>query len=350
MRVLIDSETNQEMLTERRQKLLQFIIDEYVSTAQPVGSNALVEKYRLPISSATIRNEMAQLEEEGYIAQPHTSAGRVPTDRGYRHYVEALMREDRLPEELQQTIRHQFHQAARELEEWARLAAAILAGNLQNAAVVTTPHSPEPRLRWIELVGVHDYLALLVVVLQEARVLQQTLALNRPFTQEELTTIARRLNDLLAGKSAAELRGPYAELAPVETAVVDAAATLIESTDEPDVEPSFLEGLRDLLSQPEFTQGERILGLLESLEDRNLPRAIPTQPTRELGIRIIIGGEHPVDAMRICSVVTTRYSGPSGLRGSLSVVGPTRMHYPRAVSMVRYMSTLMEELLGVYFA
>src|SRR5438552_16378900 len=106
-------------LTDRRQRLLRFIIDEYVSTAQPVGSSAIVEKYGLPVSSATIRNEMAQLEDEGYIAQPHTSAGRVPTDSGYRYYVEALMRAEQIPDELQQTIRHQFHQAARELEEWA---------------------------------------------------------------------------------------------------------------------------------------------------------------------------------------------------------------------------------------
>ena len=338
------------MLTERRQKLLEFIIDEYVTTAQPVGSNALVEKYQLALSSATIRNEMAALEEEGYIAQPHTSAGRVPTDAGYRHYVEALMREERISPELQQMIRHQFHQAARELEEWARLSAAILASQLRNAAVVTTPHSPEPRLRWIELVGVHDYLALLVVVLQEARVLQQTLALDRPFSQEELTALARRLNEVLAGKSSAEMRGPYLELAPVESAVVEATASLIESTDEAGVEPSFLEGMRELLRQPEFTQGERIIGLLEQLEDRNLARAIPQPAARERGIRVIIGGEHPIDAMRVCSVITTRYAGPSGLRGTLSVVGPTRMHYPRAVSMVRYMSALMEELLGVYFA
>ena len=154
------------MLNERRQKLLQFIIDEYVSTAQPVGSNTLVEKYGLPVSPATIRSEMSRLEEDGYITHPHTSAGRVPTDLGYRYYVEALMREEQVPGELQHTIRHQFHQAARELEEWAKLAAAIMAARLNNAAVVTTPHSPQPKLRWLELVGVHDYLALVVVVLQ----------------------------------------------------------------------------------------------------------------------------------------------------------------------------------------
>jgi heat-inducible transcriptional repressor len=337
-------------LSERRQKLLQYIIDEYVTTAQPVGSNALVEKYRLPISAATIRNEMAALEEEGYIAQPHTSAGRVPTDRGYRYYVEALMREERIPEELQQMIRHQFHQAARELEEWARLSAAILAGRLHNAAVVTTPRSPEPRLRWLELVSVHDYLALLVVVLEEARVLQQTLALERPFSQEELTGVARKLNDLLAGRSAAEIREQRLLAAPVENSIAGATAGLIESTEEGGADPGFLEGMRDLLRQPEFTQGTRVLALLESLDERNLARAIPQETPAGTEVRIIIGDEHPVDAMRVCSVITTRYTGPSGLRGTLSVVGPTRMHYPRTVSMVRYMSALMEELLGVYFA
>jgi heat-inducible transcriptional repressor len=338
------------MLNERRQKLLQFIIDEYVSTAQPVGSNTLVEKYGLPVSPATIRSEMSRLEEDGYITHPHTSAGRVPTDLGYRYYVEALMREEQVPGELQHTIRHQFHQAARELEEWAKLAAAIMAARLNNAAVVTTPHSPQPKLRWLELVGVHDYLALVVVVLQEARVLQQTLALERPFTQDELTTVARKLNELMDGKTAAQMRGHSLELTPVETSIVDAAASLLEGVEDAGVEPSFLEGLRDLLGQPEFTQGQRILGILELMEERNLGRAIPLSTETGAEVKITIGGEHPIDAMRVCSVITAHYTGPAGLSGTLSVVGPTRMHYPRAVSMVRYMSSLMEELLGVYFA
>ena len=338
------------MIAERREKLLRCIIEEYVTTAQPVGSNVIVEKYGLPVSSATIRNEMSRLEDEGYIMQPHTSAGRVPTDVGYRYYVDTLMREEEPPEEVRQTIRHQFHQAARELEEWARLAAAILAARLRNAAVVTTPHLPEPQLRWLELVGVHDYLALLIVVLQEARVLQQTLALDGPLTQEELTAIARRLNGLLAGGSAPQIREMRLELAPVEGQVVDAVAGLLEGTNEvAGLEPSFLEGVRELLRQPEFTQGERILGLLELLEDRNISRAIPVPPGSGPSVTITIGGEHPVDVMRLCSVISARYSGPSGLRGMLSVVGPTRMHYPRSVAMVRYMSSLMEELLGVYF-
>jgi heat-inducible transcriptional repressor len=338
------------MLTERRQQLLQYIIDEYVGTAQPVGSGALVEKYHLPLSSATIRNEMAKLEEEGYIGQPHTSAGRVPTARGYRYYVEALMREHIVPDDLKQTIRHQFHQAALELEEWARLAAAVMASSLHNAAVVTTPHSLKPRLRLMEIVGVHDSLALLVVVLQEARVLQQTLTLERPLSQEELTSIARKLNELLAAKSAAEIRQTGPKLDEIEGPFVDATADLIEGAEGHDTEPSYLEGLRDLLSQPEFTDGGRQLEILEAFDDRHIGQAIPMRDGEDREVVILIGDEHPVDAMRICSVISTPYAGPSGLRGTLSVVGPTRMHYPRAVSMVRYMSALMEELLGVYFA
>lgn len=337
------------MLTERREQLLQYIIDEYVDTAQPVASGSLVEKYHLPLSSATIRNEMARLEEEGYIGQPHTSAGRVPTARGYRYYVEALMREQTVPDDLQQTIRHQFHQAARELEQWARLAAAVMASSLHNAAVVTTPHSMTPRLRLLEIVGVHDSLALLVVVLQEARVLQQTLTLERPLSQEELTNIARKLNDLLATKSATELRQTVSQLEPLEAPFVDAAADLIEDAEGRNVEPSYMEGLRELLAQPEFTEGGRVLQILEVFDDRNIGHAIPIEGEGP-DVSVVIGEEHPVDAMRVCSVISTRYTGPSGLHGSLSVVGPTRMHYPRTISMVRYMSALMEELLGVYFA
>jgi heat-inducible transcriptional repressor len=342
------------MLTERREQLLQYIIDEYVGTAQPVGSGALVKKYNLQLSSATVRNEMAKLEDEGYIGQPHTSAGRVPTARGYRYYVEALMREQIVPDDLKQTIRHQFHQAALELEEWARLAAAIMASSLHNAAVVTTPHSLQPRLRLMEIVGVHDSLALVVVVLQEARVLQQTLTLERPLTQEELTDIARKLNDLLAAKSAAEIRQTRPLIEEFEAPFVDAAADLIESAEGHDTEPSYMEGLRDLLSQPEFIDGGRALEIMEAFDGRKIGRSIPAgdrpEPARPGEVTILIGDEHPLDAMRICSVISTPYAGPSGLRGTLSVVGPTRMHYSRAVPMVRYMSALMEELLDVYFA
>src|SRR3990170_8599734 len=128
------------MLTERRARILQFIVGEYITTAAPVGSQTVVRKYGLNASSATIRSEMMRLEEEGYLSQPHTSAGRIPSDKGYRYYVESLMEEEELPDDVKRTIRHQFYQVGRVMDAWAQLAAAILATSVGTIALVTAPH------------------------------------------------------------------------------------------------------------------------------------------------------------------------------------------------------------------
>src|SRR3990170_5601380 len=187
------------MLTERRSALLNTIVEEYVDTALPVGSQYIVRKHRMPVSPATVRLEMARLEEDGYITHPHTSAGRVPSDKGYRYYVEALMAEEAVPWQEQETIRHQFHQAGGAVEEWLRLAAAVLAQAVHNIAVVTTPRAPASRLRHIELVSLQEFVALLVLVLQEARVLQRVLAAGESQSQDELTATGHRLTDLFEG-------------------------------------------------------------------------------------------------------------------------------------------------------
>ena len=338
------------MLTERREKLLRFIVDEYVRTAQPVASSAIVRRYGLPVSPATIRNEMARLEDDGYIVQPHTSAGRVPSDSGYRYYVEALMRPQEPPAAVRQTIRHQFHQASPETAEWAHLAAAVLAARLSYVAVVTAPQAPLPRLRLLQLVSVHDLEALLLVVLQEARVLQRVLPLDRPFSQDELNEVSAGLNRLFAGLTADEIRSTGVERVSVEATVVGAALDLMDSDEGQSFGEAYLEGLGDMLREPEFTQGDRILDLMELLEHSNLAKAIPVATSGDRKITVIIGSEHPQDAMRQCSVVISRYKGASGLGGAVSVVGPTRMHYPRVVSLVRYMSSIMEELVDAYFS
>ena len=343
------------MLTERREQLLRFIVDEYVRSAQPVASSAVVQRYGLPVSSATIRNEMARLEDEGYIVQPHTSAGRVPSDKGYRYYVEALMRPQEPPAAVQQTIRHQFHQAAGETDEWAHLAAAVLAARLSYVSVVTAPHAAQTRLRSLQLVSVHDFVALLVLVLQETLVLQQTLTLDRPLSQAELAGVAAHLNSLYAGRTVDEIRAMQMEHRSLEALTVHAALDLMESEEAESFGEAYLEGLRDMLLEPEFARGDRMLALMDLLGRSNLDKAIPlaraagNQPSRPREVTAIIGSEHAQDAMQQCSVVISPYGRLSGLRGAISVVGPTRMHYSRAVSMVRYMSSIMEELLDGYF-
>src|SRR5512134_2019793 len=249
------------MLSERRASLLNLIVQDYVDTAQPVGSKALGNKHGLDVSPATIRIEMARLEEDGYINQPHTSAGRVPSDKGYRYYVESLMTEERLPWEEAQTIRHQFHQAERAMEQWFQLAAAVLAHSVSNFAVVTSPRSNQTRLRHVQLVPLQEMTALLVVVLNEARIRQQVLALREPMDEATLLAATGRINERYAGLSLPELTEIAEPAAEFDSAIVRAVAELMdqESVALGDV---FRDGVREVLSQPEFARSDRMLDII----------------------------------------------------------------------------------------
>ena len=339
------------MLTDRRARILSLIVDEYVDTAMPVGSETIVRKHRLPISAATIRNEMARLEEDGYITHPHTSAGRVPSDKGYRYYVEALMEEETLSWQERETIRHQFHQAGGALEEWLQLAAAVLAQAVHNIAVVTTPRARASRLRHIELVGLQEFMVLFVLVLQEARVLQRVLPLNESAGQEELTVTGHRLTELFEGLDARRIRrfgrgeSGSPSLSPFEAQVAEAACEMMSLEDEGRHDEAVLDGLRHMLGQPEFSTGERVLEIIDVLEERRLTSVLPLRRLASEGVTVIIGGENQPDAMRHCSVIVSRYGVLDYLNGAVAVVGPTRMRYSRTIPTVRYISSLMSELL-----
>ena len=337
------------MLNERRAQLLSLIIREYVDSAQPVGSETIVRKHELPYSSATIRNEMARLEEEGYISHPHTSAGRVPSDQGYRYYVESLMQENDLSAGVKQTIRHQFHQAGREEDEWIHLAAAVLARAVENAAVVTLPRSPESRLKRIELVGIQDTAALLVLVLHQARVKQQVLLFPEPVEQDELTAISNRLNEVFSGQTATEVARSRAQMTQLEWHVANAVREIMDASDRGGYDEAYLDGVRNVLKKPEFATSDKMLTMLEVLEQRNLTRLIPFRQVARDGITVMIGAENEEDAMRDYSVVISPYGMPGGITGAMAVVGPTRMHYPETISTVRFIADLMSEMLATYY-
>ncbi len=336
-------------LTDRRARLLSLIISEYVDSATPVGSEAMVRRFELPFSSATIRNEMARLEEDGYISHPHTSAGRVPSDKGYRYYVEALMEERDLPAQTKQTIRHQFHQAGREEDEWVHLAAAVLARAVENAAVVTMPRTAESRLKRVELVSIQDTSALLVVVMQQARVKQQVLIFPEPMEQDLLTAISNHLNHAFAGLSATEIGRSQVQLTQMEWHVANAVREVLASTDQGGFDEAAMEGVRTVLQKPEFATSEKMLNLLDVLERRNLPKFIPLAEAPGEGVTVMIGAENEQDAMHDYSLVISRYGTPGGIGGAMAVVGPTRMHYPRTISTVRFLSQLMGEMLSTFY-
>ena len=333
------------MLTDRRSTLLNLIVEEYVDTALPVGSKYIVSKHDMPVSSATVRAEMARLEDEGYISQPHTSAGRVPSDKGYRYYVESLMAEEALGWEERETIRHQFHQTERAMEQWFQLAAAVLAHSVSNFAVVTSPHSTETRLRHVQLVPLHELSALCVVVLNEARIRQQVLAFRDPVNEEMLLTAANRINHQFSGLTQNELERLPEPASEVESVVSRAVMELMdeESLALGDV---FRDGVREVLSQPEFSRSDRMLDIIDILEQRTLSNAIPIRQLSEDGISVVIGSENNNESLRDCSVVLARYGSMGGPTGVVAVLGPTRMRYSRTIPTVRYLATLLGDMMS----
>ncbi len=193
------------MLTPRTEIILKSIINWYIDHAVPVSSQSLVHDYDLGVSSATVRNEMAYLEQEGYIIRPHTSAGSIPSDKGYRFYVSSLD-EIMLPISEQRMISHLFHQVEGRMDEWLSLAATIISRLSQNTAVITVPKPADCQFRHLELVSIQDYLVLLVLVLRGARIKQQLLTLENPVSQAELTAMSGKMNQAYAGLTGSQIQ------------------------------------------------------------------------------------------------------------------------------------------------
>jgi heat-inducible transcriptional repressor len=333
------------VLSSRRQAILKFIIEQYIAQALPVPSQDIVGKHRLAVSSATVRNEMAALEEEGYILRPHTSAGSVPSDKGYRYYVETLEKVC-LPVSDRLLIDHLFHQVEEELESWISLAATLLAQLTRNVAVISLPKSEGARFKHIELVGLQDYMALVVLVLYGAKVKQQLIAFKEMVSQEQLTAISAKLNQLYFGLETEKVAAHQAELSPLEKQVSDELVKMLHAEDEKDREDIYLEGWHFLLDQPEFLQTRRIQSLLELAEQRNLLRTILPPGFSGREPRVVIGRENEAEQVQEYSVVVSQYGFPGEAVGTVGVVGPTRMQYERSLPAVEYLSAVLSALVG----
>jgi heat-inducible transcriptional repressor len=269
----------------------------------------------------------------------------VPTDQGYRYFVEYLAGEPDLPNEEKLRILHQFHQATTAMAEWLHLAASVLAQSVHNLAVVTAPRAGQTRVKHLEVVALHEHTALLVLVTDAVKVRQQVIALAEPVAQPELTRLANRLNALWPGQGADSVLTHALDDGSVESTVARVVADILTEEDAAAFAEARVEGLRNVLAQPEFSRSEKLLDLVEAVDERNLPRAIPAGSVADEGVTVIIGAEHPHGSMRECSIVITSYATPDGHKGALAVLGPTRMHYPRAIATVRYMGNVMSEVL-----
>lgn len=342
-------------LSERQRTVLRAVVEDYVLSAVPVGSKALVERYRLPVSSATVRMAMAELEALGLLTHPHTSAGRVPSDLGYRYYVEALMHEAEVNRADRLMIRHQFSQVQLTSNEWLRLAASILAASTHSAAVVTPARARRARFGHLQLVELADSARLLVLVLTDGNVIQRRLdrlATDRLVepgpVQAQFDAAAARLNERLPGLDARAVRRRLTRSAGPDTLdahVGEIVAQALEDEDRLVVEEVVTDGLVHVLEQPEFAGGAKVRAILEVLQRSDFLQQLVPVVTRRGGVHVIIGHENSIDAMHEVSLIFAPYGTPGRTLGLLGVLGPTRMPYPRAIPTVRYLAGLLNELI-----
>jgi heat-inducible transcriptional repressor len=349
----------------RSQAILRAVIEEYVGTAVPVSSQALVDRYGLGVSSATVRNVLAELEAAGLLTHPHTSAGRVPTDSGYRMYVESMIDLAPLSAVEQLMIRHQFGQVEYSSEQWFRLAATTLAST-NRAAGLATPAKPRAaRVRRVDLVGISDRLASLIVVLREGAIKQQLVALDGPVEPDALAGAARRLNDLVADLTADQIARRLDRLGAAvaasasddaETALTRVFATRVLRTlreyDRTAIEELFSDGLINVMSAPEFADTAKLRRVWEMLENRAYLAELFRRVAGAGGhdVRVFIGRENPPAEMSDVSLVLAPYGHPGRAMGVVGVLGPTRMRYPQAIGTVRFVSSLMNELVEHLYA
>jgi heat-inducible transcriptional repressor len=338
-----------EELTARQQVILAMIVREYISTAKSIGSQTIVDDYGLRISSATVRNEMAYLEEAGYLTHPHTSAGRVPTEKGYRYFVERLMEEAALSLAEQRMIRHQFSQLQMDVKEWMKLAAAILARTTLTASVVSPPKAHRGRFKQLELIPVHGATVLAVLVLQGGIVLQSMLGMEQPISPDDLHQLSNRLTDVMSGLDVVGIRSRLPSMSLVQAQCAHQVIAMMEGMDAPRELEIFRDGLLNVLNQPEYVETKNFRQLVGVLESDALLETLLAEAAPNTGVQIIIGGEGRWNELSECSIVMAHYGIMGEAVGSLGLLGPLRMPYARAVSAVRYVSDVLSELVYQFY-
>jgi heat-inducible transcriptional repressor len=340
---------NMQNLTERQKTLLLLIIRDYIDSAQPVGSKRLAEHYRINLSPATIRNEMGALTEMGYLRQPHTSAGRVPTEEGYRYFVSEMMQDAELPESVQHTISHQFYQSRPDMDQWMTLAASILANQSQGVSVVTAPHAEQAKYKHVELISTQGRQVLMVLVMAGGEVSQQILTLAEPVQQERLSQTASRLNKLLAGLTMDAIDSLPHRLDALDQDILLLILQDMRNLTSRGSGEIYTDGLSNVLSEPEFSGSDEARKTLRLFEERSTLQDLLARTTINSnigGLQVLIGGEGEWDELRQCSLVIARYGVPGMATGALGVLGPMRMSYARTIPTVRYVAGLLSDLVN----
>jgi heat-inducible transcriptional repressor len=342
----------------RTQAILRAVIEEYVTTATPVGSQVLVDRYRLGVSSATVRSILAELEANGLLTHPHTSAGRTPTDAGYRFYVESIVEAVPLPAVEQLMIRHQFGQVEFASEHWFRLAATTLASVTRSAGLATPAKPRDAHIRRIDLVAINERMASLILVLREGAIKQVlvTLDADKTIDQPTLNAVAASLNERMVNQTAARALVRLASLRdddPVEGLakyVGERVVKVLREYDADTIEEVFSDGLLNVMEAPEFAQSDKLRRVFNALENRTYLGQLVGSVAGAGRVQVFIGHENQPLEMRDVSLVLAPYGRPGRAIGVVGVLGPTRMSYSQAIGTVRFVSGLMNELVDHLYA
>ena len=287
---------------------------------------------------------MSQLTEDGYISRPHVSSGGVPSDLGYRYYVESLPDIPRLPTELRKSVDRDLAQTGPDIGAWSQRCAAILSGLTDNMAIVTAPRAESPRLKRIQLVFLQESTALLVIVLEEARLLRRLLPFDGGVNQTQLDLAASRLNESLGGLNRSQMQSNRVELNSLEERVKDGSVSLMREAETTNTQEHYTDGLRLLLNQPEFANGDLARELVQLVEERVLlERLLIAAPETEEPV-VYIGSENQDEFLNPFGVILCQYGIPHGVSGTICVIGPKRMEYLAAIGGVRHLSAFMSQM------
>ena len=338
-------------LDERKIKILNSIIQTYLITGEPVGSRTISKYTDLNLSSATIRNEMSDLEDLGYIIQPHTSAGRIPSDKGYRFYVDNMMKEKIAEvDEMKEVILDR----ADKLDHLLKNVAKLLAANTNYATMISSPKNKRNKLKFIQLSRVTDNQLLVIVMLEGNLIKNKLIEVDDPYNEEEVAKLNILLNTYLQGLNLQEINMELIQrmksqaegYGQVISNIIDAVAILIQEEDDLEI---YTSGTTNLLKYPELGDREKASELLYMMEEKQtLGELIVDQQDSEDGtknpIQIYIGSEAPVSTMKDCSIVTAKYELGDGYEGTIGIIGPKRMDYKKVVGNLQTMMNQLDDI------
>ncbi|TDI87623.1 MAG: heat-inducible transcription repressor HrcA [Chloroflexi bacterium] len=333
-------------LTTRKREILKFIVSEHVQTASPVASSAIARSTNLRASPATIRNEMAALEEDGYIHRPHVSAGGVPSDRGYRQFVSSLDPDAELDPVSAALVDREFGTVEAYVEEWMDSASAVLAGLLSTLAFTTTPRTAPAPVKSVELLRLQEMLVMVIVVLQEASVYKQLITLDTSVTNSEIEHARNRLSEAIVGVPADSLAARAGRVGDgLERRAFDSAAeALRKHSTRSNVEKRF-SGISKLFQQPEMIADPTMArGATWLIEDSYATAAFENAFNSDGNVNVVIGKENSEESLKNFSIVFCRYGTPETAEGTIGVMAPTRMRYGTAIPAVRYLANRLDQM------